>query len=261
MKNWRLIIVVLTVAAIIFIGSFFGLTKTLKDVFWRSANPVGSVMRVSFGRMPGFLRNFFEIGNVIKQNHDLVSENLDLQSQLAKLNEVSYENEILKKELNFAQSHEQTSKLMPAAIIGRASGYLKSVTVDKGSQDGLTKGQAVISQGFLVGVVGDVRSNNSDITLITDYNSLVPATLQSSRGTGLLRGGLAGLIVEDIPLNISINKNEVVVTSGLGGQIPSGLAIGKVQDTLSRAGEIFQKVSIESPIDFSRLEVLFVVKK
>jgi rod shape-determining protein MreC len=109
--------------------------------------------------------------------------------------------------------------------------------------------------------VTEARSDNSEVTLITDYNSLVPVILQDSRGTGLIRGGLGGLVVEDVPLNIAIKPNENLVTSGLGGQIPGGIAVGKAQEVISKSGEIFQKVTIVSPIDFSKLEVLFVVKK
>ena len=261
MKKWRAIIVIIIITAVLWLSSLFGWLKYPKNVFWNSISPIGSILKISFGHMPSFLKNFFTINKIIKQNSSLVKENLDLQGQLAKLNEVSYENEVLKKELNFSQTQNTSSILIPSAIIGRASGYLKSVTIDKGEKDGLISGQAVISEGFLVGIISSVKSDSADVKLITDYNSLVPAILQNSRGTGLLRGGLEGLIVEDIPLNIGIQPGETVVTSGLGGQIPAGIIIGKVQSPISKPGEIFQKVSVESPIDFSGLEVLFVVKK
>lgn len=261
MKKWRLAIIVLVIFTLLLFASFFGWLKWPKDIFWRTIRPVGLVLNVSFGRIPKYFSGVFHINAIIKQNKNLISENLELQSELAKLNEVKYENEILKQELSFAQTKEKTLTTLPAAIIGRTSGYLKSVTIDKGEKDGLAKGQAVVSQGFLVGTVTDARSDNSEVTLITDYNSLVPVILQDSRGTGLIRGGLGGLVVEDIPLNISIKSNENLVTSGLGGQVPGGIAVGKAQEVISKSGEIFQKVTITSPIDFSKLEVLFVVKK
>jgi rod shape-determining protein MreC len=260
LKKWRLVIVILVLTLILSLSSFFGWLKYSKDFFWRVASPIGSVLKVSFGGVPKSFSSLIHAKRVFDQNRSLVIENLDLQSELVKLKEVSYENEILKKELNFSKT-QNSSSLIPVAIIGRTSGYLKSMTIDRGEKDGLTIGQAVVSQGFLVGIIAKTSSDNSEVTLVTGYNSLVPVVLQVSRGTGLLRGGLEGLIVEDIPLNITVKEQENVVTSGLGGQIPQGLAIGKVQQVISRPGEIFQKVSIVSPIDFSRLEVLFVVKK
>ncbi|MEI6039799.1 MAG: rod shape-determining protein MreC [Candidatus Berkelbacteria bacterium] len=261
MKRYRAIIIILILTVLLAVSSLFGWLSFPKNIFWRTVSPVGAVLKVSFGRVPKTFTNIFEINRILKQNHDLINENLNLQSQLAQLNEVSYENEILKKELKFSQSQSLNMALVPSAIIGRASGYLKSVVIDKGEKDGVVKGQAVVSEGFLVGIIKSVQADSAEVTLVTDYNSLVPAILQDSRGTGLLRGGLEGLVVEDIPLNIGTKNGESVVTSGLGGQIPAGLVIGKVQNLISKPGEIFQKVSIGSPIDFSRLEVLFVVKK
>jgi rod shape-determining protein MreC len=185
---------------------------------------------------------------------------MDLQSQIAILTEVQHENEILKNELGLAQSTPSTYKLAPASIIGRAAtGYLKTVIIDRGVKDGVKTGQAVVSQGYLVGVVNQVYDNSSEVNLITDYNSIVPVLLQDSRGTGLLRGGLAGLTVEDIPLNVSIKPSERVVTSGLGGDMPAGISVGKIDEVVSKEGEIFQKVTVSSPIQIYFLEFVFVV--
>jgi rod shape-determining protein MreC len=261
MKKWRLIIIILALTSILTFLSFFNLDKYPKNVFWRVVTPISTVLKVSFSGIPKFFAGIFHIKQIFNQNKNLVIENLNLQSELAKFKEVSYENEILKKELKFTQTQEAVNTLIPVAIIGRASGYLKSVVIDKGEKDGLQNGQAVVSQGFVVGIISSVRPNNADVTLVTDYNSLVPVVLQESRGTGLLRGGIEGLVVEDVPLNNTIKENEGVVTSGLGDQIPAGLSVGRVQGIISKPGEIFQKISVISPIDFSRLEVLFVTKK
>lgn len=261
MKRWRLIIGILSITFIFLVLSFFGGEKFSQNAVWVVLKPVSIGFQYSFGRVAPFFKNVFHLGQILKQNTNLIKENLELQSRLAKLSEVEYENEILKKELNFAQTKEAETELVPTAIIGRTSGYLKTMTIDKGEKDGFVKGQAVISQGFLVGTLTEVRPDNAEVTLITDFNSLVPVVLQISRGTGLLRGGLQGLTVEDIPLNIEINPSEDVVTSGLGGQIPAGIIVGKFVAVVSRQGEIFQKITVNSPIDFSKLEVLFVVKK
>lgn len=257
-KKWRFVIIVLSVAIL---GLFLSSTKfrePVKNYFWIVFRPVSSNF-LAVGRVTPFFKDIFHFRNIVKQNTDLVKENLELQSQLAKLSEVGYENEILKKELGFMQSQDLT-KVVPAAIIGQSNGYLKSVTIDKGGKDNLKKGNAVISQGILVGTISDVRGSNADVLLITDFNSLIPIILQNSRGTGLMRGGLNGLTVEQIPLNITLQKNENVVTSGLGGQIPAGILVGKAGNIISKEGEIFQKVDVSTPVDFSRLEVLFVIK-
>lgn len=258
MKKWRLYIFV---GILFIIGFTFSFFKGPRNFVWEVFKPINFVFYRTFGQVPGFFKEVAHLRQIVKENQNLVKENLDLQAKLSKLSEIQYENEILKKELNF--SKEQASEtLVPAAIIGQSpGGYLRYFIIDKGEKDGLIEGQAVISQGFLVGTLANVRADNSEVILINDYNSLVPVILQDSRGTGLLRGGINGLAVGEIPLNIEIKPQENVVTSGLGGQIPAGVPVGKTSSVITKRGEIFQKVLVLSPVDFSRLEVLFVVKK
>ena len=260
MKKWRWVIIVLVLAIIGIFVLPIRATDSLRNYSWQIIKPVSFVFRSTIGKTFPFLRDIFQFRSIVRQNSNLVRENMDLQSRLAKLSEVDYENEILKKELGFMNNQDQT-KMLPAAVVGQSNGYLRSLVIDKGEKAGLIEGSAVVSQGILVGVVTKVRQDNSDVTLITDFNSLVPVMLSTSRGTGLLRGGLQGLAIEDIPLNVGIKKSEDVLTSGLGGQIPPGILVGKTAETISKEGEIFQKVAVNSSIDFSRLEVLFVVKK
>ncbi len=259
MKKRRLVIIIFAIALVLLVLPI-KFSQSLRDYSWLILKPAGISFKKTIGRSFTFIKNAAHLRQIINQNSDLVSENLQLQSQVALLLEVQNENEILKKELGFMQTQDLTTTTA-AAIIGVSSDYLKSLVIDKGKVSGIESGDAVISQGVLIGTVSQVREQTSDVTLITDYNSLVPVVLQDSRGTGLLRGGLGGLTVEDIPLNINIKKGENVVTSGLGGQIPAGILVSTVSDIISKQGEIFQKITSSSSIDFYRLEVVFILKK
>jgi len=259
-KKFRILIIL---SVIVLLGFFLYPTSafgSVKNAFYFVGRPFSVAGNVASNRVTVFFREFFHLGALGKENQLLIKENLDLQSQVAILKEVQHENEVLKKELGLSQTISNSYHLSPASIIGRAAtGYLKTVVIDRGSKDGAKAGQAVISQGYLVGVIKQVYSNSSEVSLITDYNSIVPVILQESRGTGLLRGGLAGLTVEDIPLNITIEPGEQVVTSGLGGDVPAGLLVGKIDEVVSKEGEIFQKVTISSPIQIYFLEFVFIV--
>jgi len=261
MRKWRILIIIISLTIVLAVVSAFGWLNYPKSWFWKTLQPARVVAQFSFGKIPNFFRDLFHLSTIIGQNKSLQEENLNLQSKLSKLQEVEYENEILKKELSFSRS-EDSSQMIAAAIIGQPpSGYLRTLLIDKGESNAISKGQAVISQGFLVGKVTKVYPSTSEITLITDFNSLIPVVLQNSRGTGLLRGGLDGLVIESIPLNIQTEPQENVITSGLGGEIPAGIAVGKLKKVISKEGEIFQKVLVASPVDFSRLEVLFILKR
>lgn len=261
MKKYRILIIALILLIIGFFASPSGVMSGPKNAAFQLLKPFTIVSNFTVDKVSLFFKNLISLGSLGQDNQKLIKENLDIQSQLAILKEVQHENEILKKEMGFLNTKKDL-KLIPANIIGRSiSGYLKTIIIDRGSNDGVKVHQAIVSQGFLVGTVKNVWSNSSEIILITDNNSLVPVVLQDSRGTGLLRGGLSGLTVEDIPLNIPIKKGEQVITSGLGGDVPSGIMVGTVEDVVSREGEIFQKVSVKSPIQIYFLEFVFIVEQ
>lgn len=260
MKKLPIIIIgiaMLTAGLALLPSSYF---SPARNLFFQAARPFAIFGNLTVGKISSFFANLKHLSSLSKENEKLIRENLELQSRLAVLKEAQHESEILKKELGFA-SNKGELKLVPASIIGRSvSGFLKTVTIDRGRADGLKMGQAVISQGILVGVIKQIDENTSEVNLIYNYNSLVPVMLVDSRGTGLLRGGLEGLTVEDIPLNIPIKIGEQVVTSGLGGEMPAGILVGQTIEVISKPGEIFQKVTISSPIEIYYLEFVFVVQ-
>lgn len=261
MKKYRILIIAAILAITGFLTAPTGALKPAKNIIFLVAKPFVIVSNYTVDRAAMFFKNLISLNSLGRQNQKLIRENLELQSELAILKEVQHENEILKKEMGFL-SNKGELKLVPANIISRSpSGYLKTIIIDRGAKDGVEQGQAIVSQGFLVGTVRNVFSGSSEVILITDNNSLVPVVLQDSRGTGLLRGGLKGLTVEDIPLNIVSKKGEQVVTSGLGGDIPPGIMVGQVEEAISYSGEIFQKVTVKSPIQIYFLEFVFVVKQ
>lgn len=260
MKKFRILIIAAVILIIGFLIYPTGALLPVKNVTFQALKPFSVVSNYTVDKTVIFFRNLGVLGSLGRDNQNLIKENLDLQSQLAILKEVQHENEVLKNEMGFL-STKGDLKLVPANIIGRSiSGYLKTIIIDRGTDNGIKQNQAVVSQGFLVGTIKEVSQNTAEVILITDNNSLVPVVLQDSRGTGLLRGGLSGLTVEDIPLNIPIKKGEQVITSGLGGDVPLGLMVGTVQDVVSREGEVFQKVTVKSPIQTYFLEFIFVVQ-
>jgi len=260
MRRWRTILIVIFILIFSFFIYPIIIPGPIKNTFNNSVKPISSIARSSFSGFFNLFDRLFNLKRIVYQNSSLIKENLELQSKIAKLSEIQSENEILKKELGFFKKEKTEEMISSAIILNSSSGYLKSLTIDHGLSSGVAVGQAVVSQGFLVGKISQVRENSAEVTLITDFNSLVPVNLQESSGTGLLRGGLAGLIIEDIPLNTEVKIGEIVTTSSLDEKIPAGIAVGKVVSIVSKKGEIFQRVSVTSLIDFSNLKVLFVVK-
>jgi rod shape-determining protein MreC len=168
---------------------------------------------------------------------------------------------LLKKELGFFEA-DTTEEFVPARIVGREPvSFLDYIIVDRGKDNGLANGMAVISGGVLVGQVSEVYEKTARITLITSKDSIIQAMLQNSRSKGVLKGGISGLVLENVTQDIDYAKGEDVVTSGLGGELKEGILIGKAGDSRSPSSGIFKDISIEPIADFSKLEVVFIVKR
>ena len=152
-------------------------------------------------------------------------------------------------------------QMIPARMIAHDTvTYSDYIIIDKGSRDGIAKDMAVLSAGVLVGQVSEAHDSTAKVVLITSKDSLVQAMLQESRAKGILRGGLSGLYIENIIQDVEYKKGEYVVTSGLGGKIREGILIGTAKNMRSSSSGIFKSIMVEPLFDFSKLEMVFVVK-
>ena len=219
-----------------------------------------------FEKTGSFFENFFEtatnIKNLATENERLLSQIRKLESEKAALLEKERENEILKKQLGFMETNKGFN-LLPAYIIGRApNSFFQYLILNRGERDGLKVGQVAISEGLLLGKITEVSLSTSKVFLIVNPTSAVPAITQESRASGLVKGEVGyGLVLEDLPKEITLKEGENVITSGLGGEYPKGLLIGKIEKITSPPADLFQKASLKPLIDFSKLEIVFVIKQ
>ncbi len=177
------------------------------------------------------------------------------------LREAEIQNVELREQLKFKQanpSYEQIS----AEVIGQDANHLLNyLVIDRGAEDGLEIGMPVVTAGWLVGRITEVGKNWSRVLLITDASSSVNAIVQNSRATGLVQGEIGGgLIMRYIRQDQNVSIGDMVLTSGLGGNFPKRLVIGQVTEVRQRDIETFQEAVVRSPINFSGLETVLVIK-
>jgi len=185
----------------------------------------------------------------------------ELERQNEELREIQGEYQILLDLFNRARQAPDYRRLT-AAVIGRdTSPAIRSIIIDKGADDGVTVGMPVEGARGLVGQVFRVTANSSQVALITDNASAIPARLGNSRATGVLRGGgLGGLMVIDwIDLKFQFEVGEVALTSGLGGKFPQDMPIGRVIEVERREAELSQRAVVQPAVDFDSLEIVFVI--
>lgn len=138
-----------------------------------------------------------------------------------------------------------------------------TVTIDRGSADGVQPDMAVIGPKGIVGrIMGPVAAHASRVQLIIDRNAAVGAVVERTRAGGMVVGRSAG---EDPPLTMDlvskladVKPGDVVVASGVDGIYPKGFVIGSVA-TSEQGPELHRVITVRPAVDFSSLEEVLVV--
>jgi rod shape-determining protein MreC len=147
-----------------------------------------------------------------------------------------------------------------AEIIGAAATPdFRTLTIDKGTRDGIRSDMAVIAPAGIVGrlVVPSLRS--AKVQLLIDRNAAAGAIIERTRAQGVVVGGGDDrLRLEYLSEVFDVVVGDVVVTSGIDGIYPKGFVIGKIE-SVERAGSSYKRITIKPAVDFSSLEEVLVV--
>jgi rod shape-determining protein MreC len=144
--------------------------------------------------------------------------------------------------------------------VARTPSFLSNVIyIDRGSKDGVRNDKPVISGDGIVGRTVLVSRYQSQVQLITNPDASVGVILERTRTPGVLKGSGDFLLdLNYIGNSEQVENGDVVVTSGLDGIFPKGLAIGKVVDVRKGKG-VFRSIRVQPYIDFMRVEEVSVI--
>jgi rod shape-determining protein MreC len=195
------------------------------------------------------------------RNIELESEVARLQSQIIVLQEQLEESRGLEELLGYARRRPDFQYTASAVIGKDPSPFLHYVIIDHGSDEGIRRGMPVVTQSGLVGRVDAVSAGASRIQLITDPQAVVNVRLQNQDVNAQIHGTISGEIILDmVPQNINLEPGEVILTSGIGGNFPSGIIIGQVVTVRKLGNELFQTATIQPVIDYAQLQAVLVIK-
>ncbi len=152
-----------------------------------------------------------------------------------------------------------------AEVVGLdASAWFRTVTVNRGTAHGVALNAPVIAAGGLVGRVISIGSDVAQIQLLTDRDCSVGALLARTRARGVVGGSGEQASPTGLTLNYVSNLEEVVegdliVTSGMDGIYPKGIAIGRVA-SVRNGPRLFKLVTVEPAANLDRLEEVFILE-
>jgi rod shape-determining protein MreC len=195
-----------------------------------------------------------------QRNVELEAQVSRLQAQIIQLQQSLAETNILSALVDFARANPENQYQAAAVIARDPSPFLQYVIINRGSDDGLRRGMPVVTQQGLVGRIAAVTAGAARVQMITDPASTVNVRIEPSKAQAVMTGQLSGDIVLDmISQEVVVNPGDLVLTSGLGGGYPPNILIGQVSGIRSRDQDLFQRGTVQTVVDFSRLEIVLVI--
>ncbi len=204
-------------------------------------------------------RDYFYLVTVARENHILTQQLSQAAENKNKWYETELANTRLRDLINFQRNISE--RVVAAEVIGKdPSAWFKTVIIDKGEADGLTRGLPVVIPEGIAGQVIEVSNHYSKVMLVVDSNSAVDALVQRTRARGIIKGESTN----QCRLDYVLRKNDVgigdtIVSSGLDGVYPKGLRIGRVSKVIDHAADIFHEVIVTPFVDFEKLEEVLVI--
>ena len=237
-------------------------TRKIQATFFQLISPfltTGSGLERQITSVRAGLKSLEELE---RENSALWVENRSLKATNEALRDVEHEVYRLRQALNYRE--RSIFRLVPAEIISRdSSTWWRTVTINRGEEDGLAAEMPVLTDEGLVGKTTTVSENISVVLLVSDENCRVAASVEGTREQGIVTGErVAGSMTPLLDLNYlskqaELKEGQKVYTSGVGGVFPSGLFVGTIHSFQVRA--LDSQAKLAPAVDLARLEDVFVV--
>jgi rod shape-determining protein MreC len=230
------------------------------DVLAALAAPLQTAVARAGHLAVGAWSTYREWRDVRAENVRLRDEVQRLRTATLQVDETVDENRRLRQLLSL-QERLPLATLASEVIARESGGWVRSLTIGRGRQDGVTRLMAVIAPTGLVGRVVEARHATAIVQLLTDPASTVGAHAVSTRTAGIVEGQARGTMRFKFMARdgAGLKVGDLVVTSGVGGLIPRGLPIGRVQSIDDRGSALFHFAVLAPAVDFARLDDVLLV--
>ena len=188
----------------------------------------------------------------------LMTENIELRKQL----------ETMKEELEIDYTINDYEYLNATVISRNISYWYNTITIDKGTYNGVEIDMVVVNSDGLIGKVVSTTTFTSDVKLLTtsDTNNKISVAISSNNKKiyGLIKDynyNTNSLEVEGISNTESVSIGDLVYTSGLGGVFPSGILIGKVSEITTDEYDLAKIINVSPIADFDDINYVAILKR
>lgn len=208
----------------------------------------------------GFWGNYIGLRGVKAENDALKKRLAELEVQLQQEHALAARSQQLQALMDL-KSQAAMPTLAAEVIAGNPDPVMRTITIDRGSADGVQPDMAVIAPGGIVGrVIGPVARHAARVQLLIDRNAAAGALIERTRAGGMVVGGESNppLRMELVSNLAELQPGDAVVASGADGIYPKGYAIGKVEKA-ERGSGLYYTIAVRPAVDFSAVEEVLVV--
>jgi len=201
-----------------------------------------------------------ERSELIEENQRLLQELLTISGSVQTQAALQQENQRLRDLLAATEGRKFTFQFAEMIRVD-LDPFSHKIWIDRGVDEGVIIGQAVIDGLGVVGQVEDVHRHYSTVRLISDPDHALPVQINRTglRTVAYGSGETSYLLMPNVPLQADVSQGDVIVTSGLGDRFPPGFPVGVVERVERNSGETFAKVYLQpfAALDRGR-EVLLI---
>ncbi len=207
---------------------------------------------------------------VTYEENEALKEKIDSYDEMAqKVTDQEREIAALKEELDLNATLTNYEKITANVITRSPDTWQDTLVIDRGAKDGLAVNMAVMSQNGLIGRVIEVNAASAKVELLTSTNQTsnhfpVRISTESGEAFGVLKGydeKRKALVVEQLTGKTDIKKEDVVQTSGLGGNSPADLMVGTVIEAESDSFGLDRSVYVKANAEIYNVTVVTVVER
>lgn len=211
-------------------------------------------------------RPFSSVGNAVRNAtsdaatlSELEADNAELTQRLAQMTEYEQQNARLEALLGLTSTYAMSGT--GAHVVSYSTdSWTRTVTIDKGSLDGVAPDMPVVSGSGVFGQVVEVAATTSTVRLLADPSSGVSAEVQGSGATGVLSGSVDGTLrLRYVSSSSQVAVGDTVITSGLGGVYPRGLLLGTVASCTASASGMYYDITLTPGVAVGGYAEVFVV--
>ncbi len=214
--------------------------------------------------------NLGDLKNTYDENKLLREKLSEYKTLVYEVQEIEKENENLRESLDIVDSARDFEPIMANVIARSPERWLEQVTINRGTNDGVKQDMAVITVDGMIGKVQSVSPSAAKVKLITGFDQLnrISATVSVKKGSNIF--GLIEGYDEDKEMLVfrvleqsdkDLKKDELVVSSNLGGLFPSGLPIGTIKEVESDQYGLTKTAYVEPAADLYEMNQVIVVDR